>query len=127
QAEARHAQEAVDVRLEHGLLVFLVAGVEGLAAEAEAGIVDEDVEASELVDSLLDEALAARRVGHVELERDLRLELLGAASAAGDPRPVGRARSPSVVARRGEPRRRPAHRWPRALARWPPRSRSRRR
>jgi hypothetical protein len=44
--------------------------VERRAAECETGVVDEDVEAAELLHGLRDEALAAREVGDVELERD---------------------------------------------------------
>ena len=40
-----------------------------VAPEREPGGVDEDVDAAQLFDGSLDEALAARRVGDVELER----------------------------------------------------------
>ena len=86
QAEARHPQHAVHVRLEHGRLVLLAARVEGVAAEAEAGVVDEDVEPAERLDRRVDEALAAR----------------GVASRRARARPRSRAR------RRGERRRRPS-------------------
>jgi hypothetical protein len=67
---------------------------ERVAAEREAGVVDEDVEPPSSLDRRGDEALAARRVGDVELERDVRLEPLDAARAAGD----ARARSASARA-----------------------------
>ena len=93
------------VRLEHGLLVLLAARVERVAAEAEAGVVDEDVEPAERLDRRVDEALAARGVGDVELERDLGLELVDAAGAAGDLRArLARARARSR--RRSRSRRR---------------------
>ena len=69
---------------EDGRLVLLARLVERRAAEREAGVVDEDVEAAELLDRLRDEALAARGVGDVELERDLRLEPLDPPRAARD-------------------------------------------
>ena len=65
-------------------LVLLGRLVERRAAEREPGVVDEDVDAAELLDRRCDEARAARRVGDVELERDIRLEPLDAARAAGD-------------------------------------------
>src|SRR5207247_7412903 len=88
EAEAGHAQHAVDVGLEDGLLVLLGARVERVAAEPEAGVVDEDVEPAEGFESLLDEALAALRFGDVELECDLGFDLLDAARAAGESRAV---------------------------------------
>ena len=74
----------MDVRLEDGFLVLLGARVEGVAAEAEAGVVDEDVEALELLHGLGDEALAAGRVGDVELELEVRLEPVCAPRSSGD-------------------------------------------
>ena len=74
----------VDVDVEDGRLVLLARLVERRAAEREAGVVDEDVEAAETLDRLRDEALAARGVGDVELERDLGLEPLDPPRAARD-------------------------------------------
>jgi hypothetical protein len=85
QAEAGHAHQPVHVGLEHDLFVLFSARVERLAAEAEPRVVDKDVEPAELPHGLLDEALAAGRVGHVELKRDLRLECIRAPGAAGHP------------------------------------------
>ena len=59
---------------------------ERLAPECEAGRVHEDVRGAGGVD----EALAARGVGDVERERDVRLEPLDAAGAADDPRALVR-------------------------------------
>ena len=86
QAEAGHAHQPVHVGLQHGLLVLLAARVEGIAPKAKARVVDEDVEPAQLAHGLLDEALAARGVGHVELELELRLELIGPPRAARDRR-----------------------------------------
>jgi hypothetical protein len=85
QAEPRHAHEARDVHAEDGRLVLLARLVERGAAEREARIVDEDVEPAEPPNYFSDEAPAAVRLGNVELERDLRLEALDAARAAGHP------------------------------------------
>ena len=52
------------------MLVLFVDFPDRLAAEREAGVVDEDVEAAELGVCPLDESLAARRVGDVEIERE---------------------------------------------------------
>ena len=49
-ADLRHAQDAVDVRVQHGLLVLEVRLRERVAAEREARVVEEDVDASELPD-----------------------------------------------------------------------------
>ena len=65
-----------------------VDSVERRAAEREAGRVHEHVHGAGRVD----EALAARRVGDVELERDVGLDPLDAARAADDPRALGRER-----------------------------------
>ena len=87
EREPRHADQPVHVRLEHRLLVGLVALVERIAAEREAGRVDEHVEpAAESLHGLLDEALAARGIGDVELERDLRVDPVDAPRPAGDAR-----------------------------------------
>src|SRR3954470_3997386 len=67
QAKPGHPHQAVDVRLEHGLLVFLSAFPERIAAEAEAGVVDEDLDRAELRNGVLQEALTTLRIGDVEL------------------------------------------------------------
>ena len=86
--EARHADQPVHVRLEDGALVLLGGRGEGVAPEAQAGVVEEDVDAAaELRDGLLDEAGGALRIGHVELEADVGLEPVAA------PRPAGHARA----------------------------------
>jgi hypothetical protein len=84
QAEPCHPDQPGHVDVEHVRLVFVGRLVERRASEREAGVVDEDVEASEAVDGFRDELLAVRGVGHVELERHLRLEPLDAPSAAHD-------------------------------------------
>src|SRR5262249_31051470 len=80
QHEPGHAHEPVDVGLEDGALVLLRRRGEGIPAETETRGVHEDVDGPGRVD----EALAARGIGDVELERDLRLEPLDAARAADD-------------------------------------------
>src|SRR5207237_10157529 len=60
----------------------------GLAPEGEAGRVDEDVDPAELLDGVVDEPLAARRVGDVELEREVGVDAIGPPSARDDP-PAG--------------------------------------
>src|SRR5206468_3579939 len=82
QAEARHPDEPVHVRLEDRPLVLLARGLERLASEREPGRVHEDVERAELLHGALDEAGAAPRVGHVGLARDVALEAVGPARAA---------------------------------------------
>jgi hypothetical protein len=77
QAEACHADEPVDVRVEDRVLVALVRLVVRVAAEREAGVVEEDVQAAELRDRLLDESFRARRVGDVEREPDVRFQPVG--------------------------------------------------
>ena len=87
QREPGDPDEPVHVRLEDGPLVLLAALVEGIAAERETRRVDEHVDAAaELLDGTLDEALAARRIGHVELDRGVGVDPLGTACAAGYPR-----------------------------------------
>ena len=85
-AEARHAHQAEDVRLDHRLLVLVGRLPERVASEAEAGVVDEDVEAAELGHGTLDEALGARAVGDVQLESDQpsAIQLLDPARPNGD-------------------------------------------
>src|SRR5438874_937282 len=84
QAEARHPDQAVDVRLEHRLLILLASLPKRVAAKAEAGVVDEDVESAEFADGGLDEPLAALPVRDVELEPDLGLQLDDAPRTACD-------------------------------------------
>ncbi len=67
QAEARHAHQPEHVRLDHLPLVDVARLPDGVAAAREPGVVDEDVEPAEVGEGLLDEALAACRVGHVEV------------------------------------------------------------
>ena len=60
QAEPSHPDETGDVDGEDGRFVLLARLVERHAAERETCIVDEDVEAAEMLDGLRDEPLAAR-------------------------------------------------------------------
>ena len=85
KTEACHAQEPVHVRLEHGVLVVLSARRERVAAQREAGPVDEDVQAPESLDRLRDEPLAARRVGDVQSQRHVARDAFQTACAARDP------------------------------------------
>ncbi len=55
QAEARHAHEPVHVRAEDRLLVLLGRLVKRCTTECEPGVVDEDVEAAELLGRSRDE------------------------------------------------------------------------
>jgi hypothetical protein len=89
QAEARQAQDAEHVRLDHRRLVLVGRVPEWLAPEAEARVVDEDVDAAEVGDGALDEALGALLVPDVEVERVEAVpvrELPDAAGADGNPR-----------------------------------------
>jgi len=90
----------VDVGFQHRVLIFFGRLPKGIAPEAEPGVVDEDVQAAELADRCLDESLAALSVGDVELELDLRLQLVDAAVAAPIPleAPVTIAVFPSSAA-----------------------------
>ena len=93
ERETRHADQPVHVRLEHRPLVGLGALVERVAAEREAGGVDERVEpAAESLHGLLDEALAARGIDDVELERDIGVDPIGPAGAARDAHPLAAER-----------------------------------
>ena len=87
-AEPCHPQEAEDIGLDHGRLVLVRRIPERVAPEAEARVVDEDVDPAEVGHRTLDEALAALAVGDVEIEGvepiSIR-KLLDAASADGDP------------------------------------------
>src|SRR6476620_4489430 len=84
QAESCHPDQAVDVGLEHSLLVLFASLPEGVAAEPEAGVVDEDVESAELAERDVDELFAALPVRDVELELDLGLQLVDPPRTAGD-------------------------------------------
>ena len=61
QHEARDAHEPADVRLDDRVLVLLLRLDERVAAEREAGVVDEDVDAAELLERALDEAAQLAR------------------------------------------------------------------
>ena len=84
QAEARHAHQPGDVRRDHGRLIRFGRFGDRIAAERQAGVVEEDVEPAERVHRGLDEALAAFRVGHVELERHVRVDAFDTACSARD-------------------------------------------
>ena len=89
QAEPRQAQDAEHVRLDHRHLVLVGRLPERVAPEAEARVVDEDVDAAEVGDRALDEALGALAVPDVEVERVEAVpvrEQLDAAGADGDTR-----------------------------------------
>src|SRR6266545_1966407 len=105
QAESRHADQPVDVRLEHGPLVLLAAGVERVAAQCKPGSVDENVDAAQLLRRLRDEALAALHVGYVQLQwRDRRRDPVDAARPADD---AGTLAGKGLRGRRANPARRP--------------------
>jgi hypothetical protein len=99
-AEPRHPHQAEDVGVDHGRLVLLRRLPERVAPEAEAGVVDEDVDPAQVGHGPLDEALAALAVGDIEIEGvepSSIGKLLDAAGADGDPRTgfskrVGRGR-----------------------------------
>src|SRR5437764_10717002 len=105
QTEARHPDQAVDVRFEHRLFVLFGRLPKRIASETEACVVDEDVQATTCVGTSygLDKPLAARLVGDVQLEPDLRLQLVDAARTAGDAGalPCERACSRGADAARG--------------------------
>ena len=61
QAEPRHPDEPGHVDGEDGRLVLLARLVERRATQREAGVVDEDVEAAEMLDRLPDEAARSSR------------------------------------------------------------------
>src|SRR6266508_2566557 len=105
QAEPRHADQPVDVRLEHYPLVLLGAGVERIAAQCKPGGVDEDVDAAQLLRRFGHETLAALRVGDVELQRrDGRRDPVDAARPADD---AGTLAGKGLRGRRADPARRP--------------------
>ncbi len=97
QHQPRHPDQAAHVRLQHDLLVGLGRVVERVAAEREAGVVDEHVDAAELLDRGRDEALGRGRIGDVELERDVRIDLVDPPRTAGDARALGLA-APATIA-----------------------------
>jgi hypothetical protein len=86
EAEARHADQPVDVRIEDRSLVLLRRLLERIAAESEPCVVDEDVEAAELGGRALHERLAARGIRYVELERDVGVDRVDAARSSGHAR-----------------------------------------
>ena len=85
QGESRHSHEPVHVRAEHGRLVVLGRLGERVPPERKAGVVEQDVDAAELLDRLGHEATGARRIGDVELERHVCREAVDPARAAGYP------------------------------------------
>ena len=103
QAEARHPHEAVHVRLEDGALVLLGRLVERRTTECETGVVDEDVDAAELLHRRCDEARATLGIGDVQLECHFGLEPFDAPSPArnANPRLGEHPRCRPTEARRG--------------------------
>jgi hypothetical protein len=108
QAEARHPDHTVDVRFDHGALVLLGRLRERIAAEREAGVVDEDVDPAELVRGTRDEGGAALGIGDVQLEREVGLD---GVDTAGAPRHAcacvaqgARRRCPDPARRAGDDR-----------------------
>ena len=65
-AETRHPHQAEHVRLDHLALVLLVRFPDRVPAAGEPGVVDQDVQAAELLERALDEPLAGGGVGDVE-------------------------------------------------------------
>ena len=90
-AHPRHAQDAVDVGVQHRLLVFGIRLPERVAAEREARVAEEDVDDPEFRRSLPDERGGALLVGHVERQREVRLDPLDAPRAAQDGTPDSRS------------------------------------
>ncbi len=84
EAQAGHAQHAVDVRVQDGLLVLEVRLRERVAAEREAGVVEEDVDAAELRDRLRHECSGALLVRDVDVQRHVGLDPLHPPRAAHD-------------------------------------------
>jgi len=80
----------------------------GARPSARPALLTRIVEAAEPLDGLRDEAPATRRVGHVERERDLRLEPFDAARTARDAhargRELGRRRAADAGRRAGHDR-----------------------
>ena len=89
-AEPRHADQPVDVRLQHHPFVLFRTFPERVPPEREAGVVDEDVQPPELLHARLDEPLGGFRIRNVQLvsERALR-DQIGPARTGGDGRPRG--------------------------------------
>src|SRR5919108_5127411 len=79
--EARHPQDAVDVRVQDSLLVVLVRLPERVATEREARVVEEDVHRAERGGRLLDERGAARHIADVERQSDVGVEAFDASRA----------------------------------------------
>jgi hypothetical protein len=71
QAEARHPREPEDVCLEHPPVVLVVALRDRGAAESQAGVVDQDVEAPKPAGRVRNEPFAAGRIGDVELGNEM--------------------------------------------------------
>src|SRR5581483_11242436 len=96
---------AVDVGLDHPLLVVLARLPERVAADRTAGVVDEDVEPAEGLERAVEEALAARGVGDVQLVNEVAFEALDSARADRDldavlaQQPRGRGADPRGRAR----------------------------
>ena len=84
QAEPGHPEDPVDVRVEHRLLVGCPRLGERRAPERESRVVEQDVDPAERLDRRVDERGARRLVGHVDRERDVRLDALDAARAPDD-------------------------------------------
>jgi hypothetical protein len=81
--ETRHPDKSVDVRLEDGPLVLLGRFGHRRATEGQPGRVHEYVNGP----GGIDETLAARRIGHIELEGDIRLQPFDAAGTTDHPSP----------------------------------------
>ena len=102
EGEPRDAKDAVDVRVQHRLLVLGTRLRERDAAEREAGVVEEDVDPAELGDRALDERAARRLVGDVERQGDVGVDPLDPPGTADD----AHARLAELAHRRGaDPRR----------------------
>ncbi len=76
KAQARHAEDSVHVRMQDRLLVLGIRLPERIATEREPGVVEEDVDASELVGRAAHEGGSALLVHDVEREREVGLDSL---------------------------------------------------
>ena len=85
EGEPRDAQDAVDVRVQHRLLVIGGRLGERNAAQREAGVVEEDVDPTERLDRPVDERAARRLVGDVERQGDVGVDALDPPGTAHDP------------------------------------------